>query len=382
MPDVDEHSAQQQPSSLEAHWLPALAVVLGGLFALLANHDIPAPVPAEGVAPAYWIGWSPLIGLAILLYLLIASGDSSRRQTYGLGAGLILLAALVAGLTAWDRVDDVAILTAIHLPFVIWMVVGWTVSRCHEGGDQFFAYLLKSVETVVTTGLYLIAGGIFVGLTIGIFQVLGVQLPETVLGRVPAFGLGAVPPLALARVYDPRTSPYGQNWSRGLARLVRILPRLMLPAAIGILLIYLLWLVPTRFWQPFEERSALIVYNATIIAIIAVMSTSVTGIDEPRSAYDGLLRYGILALGLLSVLLNAYALIALSGRILELGSTVNRHAVGGWNIVTLFMLSILVGTMWRGGAGQWAMHYRGTLPRLLVPAAAWAVWILLVLPHL
>ena len=156
----------------------------------------------------------------------------------------------------------------------------------------------------------------------------------------------------------------------------------MLPAAIGILLIYLLWLVPTRFWQPFEERSALIVYNATIIAIIAVMSTSVTGIDEPRSAYDGLLRYGILALGLLSVLLNAYALIALSGRILELGSTVNRHAVGGWNIVTLFMLSILVGTMWRGGAGQWAMHYRGTLPRLLVPAAAWAVWILLVLPHL
>lgn len=377
MPDVDEHSAEQQ-------WLPAiaLALLLGGLFAILVGDKVPVPIPAPGANPAYWIGWSPLTGLAVLLYLLIASGDPSRRQTYGIGAGLILLAVLLSGLTAWGRTDDVAILTAIHLPFVVWMVVGWTVSRPHEGDDEPFAYLLKSVETVVAAGLYLMAGMVFVGLTFGIFQVLGVQLPETVIVRVAAFGLGAVPLLALASVYDPHTSPLGQSWSRGLARLVRILPRLMLPAAIGILLIYVLWLVPTRFWQPFEDRSALIAYNATIIAIIVVMSTSVSGIGEPRSErYDPVLHYGILALGLLSILLNAYALGAVVGRILEFGSSLNRHAVIGWNVITLIMLSMLVGTL-LPNHDQWAARYRRLLPRLLVPTAIWAVWILFPLPRL
>jgi hypothetical protein len=173
--------------------------------------------------------------------------------------------------------------------------------------------------------------------------------------------------------------PSVKSWSRGLARLVRILPRLMLPAAIGILLIYVLWLVPTRFWQPFEDRSALIVYNATIIV---VMSTSVSGIGEPASdRYDRVLHDGILALGPLSILLNAYALGAVVGRILELWSSLNRHAVLGWNIITLIMLSMLVGTL-LPNHDQWAARYRRLLPRLLVPTAIWAVWILFALPHL
>ena len=142
--------------------------------------------------------------------------------------------------------------------------------------------------------------------------------------------------------------PSVKSWSRGLARLVRILPRLMLPAAIG----------------------------------IVVMSTSVSGIGEPASdRYDRVLHYGILALGLLSILLNAYALGAVVGRILELGSSLNRHAVLGWNIITLIMLSMLVGTL-LPNHDQWAARYRRLLPRRLVPTAIWAVWILFALPHL
>lgn len=249
-------------------------------------------------------------------------------------------------------------------------------------GDQFFGDLLKSVETIVAAGLYLMTGAIFVGLTFGIFRVLGVEIPDAIAERSAALGVGLVPLLALASVYDPLESPQRQSWSRGLARLVRILPRLMLPAAIGILLIYLLWFVPTRFWQPFDDRSALIVYNGTIIAIIAVMSTAVTGIDEPASRYDGVLRYGIMALGLLSLLLNAYALGAIVSRIIDLGMTPNRHAVAGWNVVTLIMLAALFGSQWRADASQWAYRFRRLLPRLLVPAVIWSAWILLAVPHL
>ncbi len=386
MVDLDRQSTQQHPqANLEAHWLPAiiLSLALGGLFILLSGDGQPLPIPIPGTASAYWIGWSPLTGLAVLLYLLVASGDRSRRATYGSGAGLIVLAWLITGLTAWSRTDDIAILHAIHLPFVIWMFVGWTVSGVHPIDDEFYGYLLKSVETIVAAGLYSIAGAIFVGLTFSIFRVLGVEVPEAIAERSAAFGIGLVPLLALASVYDSRSSPRGQSWSHGLARLVRIVPRLMLPAAIGILLIYLLWFVPTRFSQPFDDRSALVVYNATIIAIIAVMSAAVTGIDEhPNGRYDGVLRYSVMALGLLTLLLNAYALGAIVSRIIDLGLTPNRHAVAGWNVVTLLMLAMLFYSLVRAGADRWASAFRRMLPRLLMLAAVWSVWILLILPHL
>ena len=36
-----------------------------------------------------------------------------------------------------------------------------------------------SVEVVVTAGIYLAAGGVFAGITFGMFETLGVSIPET-----------------------------------------------------------------------------------------------------------------------------------------------------------------------------------------------------------
>ena len=77
----------------------------------------------------------------------------------------------------------------------------------------------------------------------------------------------------------------------------------------------------------------------------------------------------------------AYALAAIASRIIDLGLTPNRHAVCGWNIVTLAMLAGLLASSRRAGVGQWASQYRRMLPRLLVPATVWSVWILLILLH-
>ena len=76
------------------------------------------------------------------------------------------------------------------------------------------------------------------------------------------------------------------------------------------------------------------------------------------------------------------ALGAIVSRIIDLDLTPNRHAVAGWNIVILVMLTALFGSLWRADAGQWASRFRRLLPRLLVLAAIWSAWILLAVPHL
>ena len=272
----------------------------------------------------------------------------------------------------------------MHLPFVVWMVVGGSVALgLPDAASQFYAFLVKSVETVLTGGIYLIAGVVFGGLTIGIFSVLGVTLPEDNLRTVAAWGLGVIPILALASVYDPRSSPIEQNWALGLARIIRILTRLMLPLALAALAVYVFWFVPVYFWRPFMEREVLIVYNATIMAVIALLASIVSGSDEQRPRrHDLVLRYAILAMGVVTMLLNIYALAAIVSRIVEYGLTPNRHAVLGWNLVTLLMLGTIVTKVWQTKSKDWVLRFREAMGRAMIPAVGWGSWVLWGLPQI
>ena len=188
---------KEADEALDPRWPPAIigAVLLGGLFALLSGNEIPFPVPAPEVPTAYWIGWSPLAGLFLLIFNFTAAGSSPDRRRYLTGAIAIVAATAGAAYNAWSPVsEDVAVLTAIHLPLVVWFVVGWTVWGQRATPEQRYAYLLKSVETVVAAGLFLISGAIFAALTFGVFQALGVELPEALTPEQRYAYLSSPPP--------------------------------------------------------------------------------------------------------------------------------------------------------------------------------------------
>ena len=245
-----------------------------------------------------------------------------------------------------------------------------------DAAGQVYAFLVKSAEAVLAVGIYFAAGGIFLGLNFGIFNVLGIELPEDKLRLVGSWGLGAVPILALASVYDPTALPVLQDWSAGLSRILQLLTRIFLPLALGVLVVYVLWFIPTNFWHPFREREALIVYNATILGVLMLLSLAVSG----RVPGDTVLRNALLALAVLTALLNAYALAANLTRVFELGLTPNRYAVAGWNVVTMFMLTTVIFRLWRGDKEQWVPRLRRGIAIASVPAAAWAAWVVIGLP--
>jgi hypothetical protein len=197
-----------------------------------------------------------------------------------------------------------------------------------------------------------------------------------------AWGFGAVPLLALASVYDPALPPAGQTWSSGLARILTILTRIMLPLALGVLAVYVCVFIPAYFWRPFGEREVLIVYNATIMAVLVLLAASAIGPDDARSEReDRLVRYGILVLGILAILLNLYALAAIISRTAEFGLTPNRHTVLGWNAVTLAMLGTVVVRLWRSKPTEWVDGFRGSFSRISILAIAWTCWVVWGIPR-
>jgi len=365
------------------HWWIAItgSLILSVVFVLLAGDQLPYPIPGVSVDP-FWLGWAPATAIAILLYLLIDGRAGKRWYWYLLGILGAVFVGVVAAWNGWGRTDQPAVLISIHLPFVAWAAVGIGASFGYrETARQFYGYIVKSMETVLTAGIYLMAGIILVGLTVGIFDALRLSIPDDVMRVIVSAGMGLIPILALASLYDSSKPPAEQSWVTGLARLLKILTRLILVPALIILVVYLFWFVPRHFWRPFLERDVLIVYNATIVAIIVAMACTVPDPGEKLSVRAGkLLRYAILTTSCLTFLLNAYALAAVTSRTLRGGITPNRHAVLGWNVITLIILAYLSVRLVRAKPDEWPDVFRSSVALSVVPAVGWALWVVLGLP--
>ncbi len=365
-------------------WLVAIviSVILGALFIAFAGDKPAIPIP-EAANPLFWIGWSPLTALAILLYLALVDTRKERTRLYTISTLVIILITLFAAWASWGKIDDTANLIAIHLPFIVWATIGGSVAFANpDTFRQYFSFLVKSVETIVAAGIYIIAGVIFYGLTSGIFFVLGISFSEAINRTVLALGIGVIPVLALASVYDPSVSPMNQKRTTGLARILKILTRLLLSPALGVLAIYVFWFIPSYFWRPFEEREVLIIYNATIMAIIALLVIVIPGLEEKFSSkLNSALRYATLSTGLLTFVLNAYALAAIISRTYRGGLTPNRHAVLGWNIVTLVILVVSTIKLWISKSDEWEEVFQRSIGQFIILPIIWSLWIILALPH-
>ena len=364
-------------TSRRRHWGTALGTSIGcgALFALFAGDKPPVPVPNES-NPLFWIGWAPLAAVAIVAFIALVAPQRERLRWYAGAAVVAILAGLASAFVVWGRTDHAANLVALHLPFVAWAVIGGGVTLGRtDRARHVYAYIVRSMEALVAGGIFLAAGGIFGGLTFGIFAVFGLEFPQDVLRAAAAFGIGVIPVLAIASVYDPILSP-AQQCPTGLARILRIMTWLLLPAALSVLALYVLWFIPAYFWRPFNERTALIVYNATIIAILMLLAAAVSAAaGRPERGKWHLLRSAVLSLSVLTLLLNVYALAAIVSRTLEYGLSPNRHAVLGWNIVTLLMLAFMLARSWSAQSDDWLPRFRESLGRVMVLPVGWAMWV-------
>lgn len=375
----------EQQSRADRRWWVVIgaSVLLGVVSAVLANGKVPVPVPdPDETEPLFWVGWGPLVALGLLAYLAWSERSGARLSRFAVAAFAVMLVALYVGLTLGARTDDAAVLGAVHLPLVAWALVGGALCLGYtDPARQAYAYLVKSVETVLTGGIFFGAGVVFIGLTFGIFAVLGIELPEEDLMVVGAWAIGALPLLALGTAYDPAAPPAAQDWEAGMTRTLRILARLLLPLALGVLLVYVLWFIPAYFRKPFEEREVLFVYNATVLAILVLLTVVVSGpADEPLFTQSALFRYAVLGLGMLTLILNAYALAAVLGRTLEAGLTPNRFAVIGWNVTTLLVMASVGVQLWKARGQRWMPVFRKSIGLFAVLPAAWAVLLLIMLP--
>ena len=191
--------------------------------------------------PALLLLAAPVSAAMIALFLTLA-GRLRWGRTLAVGLGLAASAAYVLLLfpRIWPRLfqEQYLSLMVLHLALLAWAAVGLVALARRGDQENRFAFLIKSLEAFVVAGLLAIAGGIFTGITFGLFNALGIEPPEAIMRLFFAGGAGLIAVVAVALVYDPTAAPLAQSFEDGLSKLVALLLRLLLPLTVGVLLVY------------------------------------------------------------------------------------------------------------------------------------------------
>ncbi|MFN8494607.1 MAG: hypothetical protein U0350_43805 [Caldilineaceae bacterium] len=280
------------------------------------------------------------------------------------------------------RQDDYLYIALLHLPLLAWGAVGVYLLWQKGEPEERFAFLIKSIEVIVTGGLFAAAGGIFTGVAFGMFRALGIELSELVVRLFIAGGAGLLPVLAVATVYRPEVSPLMQAFGQGLGKLIFTVTRLLLPLTLLVLIVYVA-LIPFNFMQPFHNRDVLIVYNAMLFGVMALLVGATPVRDSELSPRLSLyLRRALFALVLLALVVGFYAMAAILYRTWQGGFTPNRVMVIGWNVVNIALLLILLAQQWQVQPGKWLAALRNTVSLGTKLYMAWAMGVVLLLPWL
>jgi hypothetical protein len=338
--------------------------------------------------------WAPATTTLLLVYLGLGRRGSTsrsdmpspgelRRRTWIAVTVLAVLTVIAdqrsGGMRHGTPVD---LLTSLHLPALAWLALGWAVLGAEASPLDVFAAVRKSIETLITAGLFAGAGMALVMTTMGLFHAIGVTLPNWLTRDVVFGGPALIPVLAVATVYDPDRLPSEQRGDHGLARIIFTAGRLFLPLTLAVLAIYLV-AIPFRFMEPFRNRDVLVTYNAMLFAImfLLVAATPVLGseVSGPGATW---LRRGIVAVAACALLVSLYAMAAIVYRTAGGGLTVNRLTVIGWNIVNIATLTLLLYRQGSDGKAAWIAAAHRAFRAGLYGYMAWTLFVLVVIPLL
>lgn len=232
---------------------------------------------------------------------------------------------------------------------------------------------------MVTAGLFLAVGGVFMGVTTILFETMKITIPEVVLRLGVSVGMAMIAMAAVMIGYDPKLTPREQNFKAGIYPILALAVRLFIPLVLFVLAAYML-VIPFNFWVPFNDREALVAFNAVLAAVIVLLiGATPRVIEDIPQPWRVWLRRGIMTTAGLAVIITLYALAAAIYRTYIDQWTINRVVIMGWNLINLTVLSALVFGQVRAGQG-WLASLQQTWARAMVGWAGWVIGLIVILP--
>ncbi len=232
-------------------------------------------------------------------------------------------AVVFANVYPFDAGGDTEVLSALHLPIALWLLVGiaYAGRRWRESAGRM-DFVRFSGELLIYYALIALGGGVLIALTAGMFGAIGIDFEPVFEDWLPCAVLGAV--IVASWLVEAKQSV--------IENMAPVLTRIFTPLFALALIFFLGTMIGTGRGID-VEREALIVFDLVLVLALGLLLYSISARDlqAPPDAFDRLL-----VLLLVSALIaDAFALAAIGARITEFGFTPNRVAALGENVILL-----------------------------------------------
>jgi hypothetical protein len=362
-------AADATDSPARSEFLAALLLALAAAVAVRLPELF--GISLEGIEGVFY-----LRNASVLVFPFVALYFAWKRRI-DVATGLLLAlgfaaAALFANVYPFARDGDTLALSALHLPIALWLAVG----IAYVGGHWFASarrmdFVRFSGELFIYYVLIALGGGVLTAFTVMMFQAIGLDPEWLVQGwLVPCGAAGAL--IVAAWLVEAKQSV--------IENMAPVLTRLFTPLFTLAMLAFLVAMAWTG--NPIDAgRGVLIGFDLLLALVVALVLYAISARDPqaPPDFSDALQ----LSLIICAVVADGVALAAIAGRICEFGSTPNRVAALGENLI---LLVHLLGSAWLyaqflRGLGTFAALERWQISYLPV-YCAWAAVVVVAFPPL
>jgi hypothetical protein len=288
----------------------------------------------------------------------------------GVLALLFILGAVGANAYPLAADSQSLVLTAIHLPIALWLVVG----VAYMGGDwrsdrRRMDFIRFTGEWLIYLVLIGLGGGVLVLFTMGTFNAIGLNAEEFIQSwLLPCGAMAAI--IVAAWLVEAKQSV--------IENMAPVLTRVFTPLFAVTLLAFLVAIAWTNNGID-VQRDVLIIFDLLLVVVLGLLLYAISARDP--TAKPGLFDSLQLALVLSALIIDVMVLLAITGRITEWGFSPNKTAALGENVILLTNLA------W--SAWLFLGFLRGRMPftrlehwqtRYMIVYAVWAWTVVLAFP--
>ena len=287
-------------------------------------------------------------------------------------SSIILISVVYINILPNNPESHTLILACIHLPLFLWTVLGFSfVSDNLKNYQRRLDFLRFNGDLIVMTTIILIAGAVLAGITIGLFTLIDINAEKFYFQHVVVCGLAASP---IVGTYLVQTNPHLVN------KVSPVIAKVFTPLVLVTLVVYLLAIIGTGK-DPYNDRDFLIVFNLLLVGVMAIIFFSIAETSKNSTTIVGILL--LLALSLVTVIVNGIALSAILYRISEWGITPNRLAVLGSNILILTNLLLVAYRLFKSVKDRNQIEYvEKSIASFLPVYGLWAILVTFIFPLL
>ena len=222
-------------------------------------------------------------------------------------------------------------LVFIHLPLLMWCIYG-LVFIDFNLKDKFkrIEYIRYNGDLAILMAILVITGGILTGITIGLFDAIGINIENFYMNNVAIVGAVSVPIVATYII---------KNYTTLTNKIAPILANIFSPLVLLTAIVYLIALAFSGK-NPYSDREFLLIFNIMLICVMAVIVFSIS--ESSTTKKNKFTEMILFMLSVITVIIDIIALSAIFYRLSSFGLTPNRLAVLGSNILILGNLVLII----------------------------------------